>query len=279
VGRYRVAAALAATIGCASVGALGGERSPEFRLLRLDGHHVKWGNPEPGTGAKVTYAFVTGALSFPDAINCKQLTPLDGLLASSSITVAQLQNETAAAFALWQSAANISFERVEDPAAADILIGSAASPHSRRAHANVAYAPTGGATHRSITKSLICFDASEPWKIGFGGNPDAYALRYTLVHEIGHSIGLDHPSPSGELMSFSYGEAFRTLRAGDLAGGRAPLRRPPDGGDGEVNGAQSDRPGFAGEGSTAAPRGLPAVSVPAAPNRPAAWRCAARRTA
>jgi hypothetical protein len=65
---------------------------------------------------------------------------------------------------------------------------------------------------------LICLDPTQPWKIGFGGNPEAYDIRYTLAHEIGHAIGLDHPGPTGELMSFSYGEGFRVLQPGDVAG-------------------------------------------------------------
>lgn len=56
------------------------------------------------------------------------------------------------------------------------------------------------------------------WKIGFDGDKDVYDIRYTLVHEIGHAIGLDHPGPEGQLMGFRYTEAFADLQPGDLRG-------------------------------------------------------------
>jgi hypothetical protein len=57
-----------------------------------------------------------------------------------------------------------------------------------------------------------------PWKVGFDGNLDVYDLRYTLEHEIGHAIGLDHPSPSGQLMSYRYDEGQSGLQSGDIKG-------------------------------------------------------------
>jgi hypothetical protein len=54
--------------------------------------------------------------------------------------------------------------------------------------------------------------------VGFDGNTRVYDLRYTFVHEIGHAIGLDHPGPSGQVMSFRYDEQHRDLQAGDLNG-------------------------------------------------------------
>jgi len=46
----------------------------------------------------------------------------------------------------------------------------------------------------------------------------SYRLRYVLAHEIGHVLGLDHPSPSGELMSFEYSGRLEGLQPGDIAG-------------------------------------------------------------
>src|SRR3546814_17194845 len=57
-----------------------------------------------------------------------------------------------------------------------------------------------------------------PWKVGVGGDVTVYDLRYAIAHEAGHAIGLDHPSPSGQLMSFRYDELFRDLQPGDVAG-------------------------------------------------------------
>ena len=45
-----------------------------------------------------------------------------------------------------------------------------------------------------------------------------YDLRYTIAHEIGHAIGLDHPSAAGELMSYRYDERRQGLQPGDTKG-------------------------------------------------------------
>ena len=65
---------------------------------------------------------------------------------------------------------------------------------------------------------MVCLNPTRPWKIGFDGDLDVYDLRYTLIHEIGHAIGLDHPAIAGQLMAYKYGEKFRVLQAGDIRG-------------------------------------------------------------
>jgi hypothetical protein len=46
----------------------------------------------------------------------------------------------------------------------------------------------------------------------------SYDLRYTIAHEIGHAIGLDHPAAGGQIMGYRYEEQFRDLQPGDIAG-------------------------------------------------------------
>ena len=190
--------------------------SQEFILLKLDGAYVKWGEPVLGTGATVRYAFVTSDMKFSGARNCEAMTPLDAPLKSFAIEPAQLRKEAAAAFAMWERAADIRFEAIDDPAHADILIGGQLAPKGR-AFANVTYRNDAGTTRR-IDKALICLNQTQPWKVGFGGDANAYDLRYTIAHEIGHAIGLNHPGPRGQLMGFKYGEGFRALQTGDTDG-------------------------------------------------------------
>lgn len=195
----------------------GASASDQFLLLRLDGVHVKWGVPQLGTSARVRYAFVTSPMTFPGAINCEAMEPPDALLEASQIDRTHFRREVAAAFALWESAANIGFVEVSDPTSADILIGAQHNPRGF-AFTNVDYVRAPGASTRPIEKSLICLNPRKRWKTAFDGNMDVYDIRYTIAHEVGHAIGLDHPSPVGQLMSFRYGEDFRSLRSGDVSG-------------------------------------------------------------
>jgi hypothetical protein len=189
----------------------------DYLLLQLDGHYVKWGKPLLGTGATLRYGFVQRPVRFDNAINCESVTPIDPVLASAQVTPVLFKHEVAAAFAMWEAATNLSFVETDDVATADILIGTQGSPRGF-AFTNVAYDHDGTGSVRRIAKSLICLNPQKRWKIGFDGDREAYDIRYTIAHEIGHAIGLDHPSPSGELMSFRYGEAFRVLQPGDIAG-------------------------------------------------------------
>jgi len=186
-----------------------------FRLLDLDGNLVQWGTGRADEVVTVTYAFARRPIRFEDALNCAGLVPLDALLARSGIDFEQLREEARIAFSMWESVADIRFREV-NAARADILIGAQAEP-TGHAFADVKY-KSGEGAWRQIERSLICLNPVKRWKIGFDGNLKVYDLRYTLAHEIGHAIGLDHPQPGGQIMSARYEERFRTLQFGDVAG-------------------------------------------------------------
>ncbi|HEY7460177.1 MAG TPA: matrixin family metalloprotease [Xanthobacteraceae bacterium] len=198
---------------------------PGYQLLQLDGQYVKWGAPVLGTGARIRYAIVDRPMQFAGAINCPAMGPLQSLLEKSGIALAQFRNEVVAAAELWQAAADLTFEPAEDPSAADILIGAQTGP-TGWAFANVFHDRAAEGETARIEKSLICLNPEKPWKIGFGGNAFAYDVRYTIAHEFGHAIGLNHAGPEGQVMSFKYGEEFRVLQPGDLKGAVALYGRP-----------------------------------------------------
>ena len=103
---------------------------------------------------------------------------------------------------------------------ADILIGAQAQPRGR-AFTNVALKQRNGhkaVRRRSSASTLICLNPEERWKVGFDGQLDVYDLRYTIAHEIGHAIGLDHPGGAGQLMSYRYDEKQTGLQPGDIKG-------------------------------------------------------------
>ena len=186
-----------------------------YRLLVLEGGVAKWGEPVLGAGALVTYAVVERERSFDDAINCSTVAPIDRLLSANRIDRAVFEAELRAAFSAWADVASIRFRR-SDPAAADILIG-ADGERRGRAFTNVDARSVGG-DPRPIDRAVICLNPAQPWKIGFDGDLEVYDIRYTLMHEIGHAIGLNHPSAPGSVMDFRYREAFSDLQPGDIAG-------------------------------------------------------------
>jgi predicted Zn-dependent protease len=188
-----------------------------FRIIELKGSKVKWGSPTMGTGTSVTYAFATAPVAFSEARNCRAMVPMDSLLAKSNIDKSQYEAEAAKAFDAWSSVADIEFRQVSDPAAADILIGAQVKPVGR-AFTNVSYTRAAASAVSPLEKSLICLNPEQPWKVGFDGDLNVYDLRYTLVHEIGHAIGLDHPGSDSAVMSYRYEERFATLQPGDIRG-------------------------------------------------------------
>jgi hypothetical protein len=200
---------LVGTCGAQAGGYLG------FRLLDLDGVFVRWGGHASET-MTVTYAFVDRSVTFSDARNCRSMVPMDGLLARSGLDREAMEREAAAAFEMWEQVANIRFEPAAPGARPNILIGAQRDPVAF-AFADVAYVKGNGPL-RPIERSLICFNPTKRWKVGFDGDLTVYDLRYTLAHEIGHAIGLDHPGPHGQVMSVHYQEVFRTLQAGDVSG-------------------------------------------------------------
>lgn len=187
-----------------------------FRLLDLENQTVKWQTPTFGRGAIVTYAFATGPVDTPHARNCAAMLPAAAAYEPSDIEARQFRREVAAAFRMWEKVADIKFRETADAGTAGILIGAQAVPVGR-AFTNVELKP-GSAERKVIGRSLICLNPKQPWKIGFDGRLGVYDLRYTIAHEIGHAIGLDHPSAAGQLMSYRYDEKQTGLQPGDIKG-------------------------------------------------------------
>jgi hypothetical protein len=189
----------------------------DFRLLAIDGHRMKWGAPELGTGADVTYGFATRDQSFPGAVNCGEIAPMHLLSAAWRDDPRRLDIVAAEAFAMWSDAADIRFRPAAADDVPDILIGVQAIPR-RIAFANVWFDTDAAENGVSpLTRATICFNPALGWGLGDEA-PDraTYDFGKVLAHEIGHAIGLDHPGPTGSLMG--YRGDIDALMPGDIAG-------------------------------------------------------------
>jgi hypothetical protein len=186
--------------------------------LTLGERYVKWGTPSFGTPAEITYGFADRRFEYSDAINCGVIAPLDELLRTSKLTRRQFIDNVQSAFAMWQSVANVSFRYTDDAAHAQILIGAQGNPRGI-AFANV-WHDGSGHTNRmaTITQATVCLNPLITWKAASDGKLDSYHLRHVIAHEVGHTIGLDHPGRTGQLMGYRYSEDTSRLGQGDVEG-------------------------------------------------------------
>ncbi|MFZ1103815.1 MAG: matrixin family metalloprotease [Hyphomicrobiaceae bacterium] len=197
-----------------------------FKILKLEGHQVRWSLPADGSPRVITYRLVTNTLRFPNARNCRGLAPLDALAAASGVPPAALKEEARAAFAMWEAAASLVFKEAPESGPADILIGAQTEPEGW-AFADVFYDADAPGAVKPISQALVCLNPGKRWKVGFDGDLKTYDLRYTLAHEIGHAIGLDHPVGGSQIMHFKYEERFRALQPGDIGGAVSLYGAPP----------------------------------------------------
>lgn len=195
----------------------------DFRLLLIDGHTVKWGEPVLGRGATISYAVLDGR-SVSGNTNCLRATGIAALLKRSHVTRKRFERELAGALALWQSSADLRFVRAKSVRDADIVF-SADADAGGIAFADVTFDRSEVSAISRLKRGIVCLNPDVAWSASHDlgddsapGRSATYRLGYTLAHEIGHVLGLDHPGPEGELMSFEYGQKRNGLGQGDIAG-------------------------------------------------------------
>ena len=183
----------------------------------------KWGDPTLGTpGGTITYSFL------PESVSCGRTAQMVGVLAGGpscrtanpdAVFGSDYESLFADAFASWSQWANIDFALVADdgtPSGLDfgpghggqIRIGAARMDTSRVFGFSII--GPGGTNDGFGAPADIFMSANF-------GRWDSDDLMFVALHEIGHSIGLDHSLDFSSVMSA--GATFvRPIGVDDIAG-------------------------------------------------------------
>ena len=191
----------------------------------------KWGPPAFGTGASVTYSFMpTGTSCAAEGVGCT-FTALADFMPVGYLSAID------AALAAWSSVANLTFTLVADDGSAfnapgtagDLRFGGHFFDGQFGVLAHGYFPPNNGDT----AAGDMHYDTADHWKLGFGGDLDAFDIFQVTAHEIGHALGLGHTAVPNSLMNPFYTEAFSGPQADDIAGmqfiyGRVPVHGVPE---------------------------------------------------
>lgn len=170
-----------------------------------------------GTGATVTYVVASQNSDAHGTENCRRTTGIAGLLQRSHITEQEFHHSLSEALRMWSDVADVRFAPAVAGEQADIVIAAEADPDGV-AYSDVTPLSEPSSTIAPMSRAVVCLNPQVPWTATRSQYQNSYRLFYVLAHEIGHTIGLDHPNPSGTLMSFEYNRSLQALQPGDRAG-------------------------------------------------------------
>ncbi|MCC9605864.1 matrixin family metalloprotease [Blastopirellula sp. JC732] len=135
---------------------------------------------------------------------------------SFSLTQAEVESAVSAALKAWSDVIDVTF--VETTIAnlrdsIDIEFGSIDGSGGTLAQA---YFPDD--VNPAIIAGDVLVDIAETWEIGNNLGSAAFDLTYVLVHELGHSLGLEHSDTPGSVMypSVSPSKSFTELSSEDV---------------------------------------------------------------
>ncbi|MBP2434165.1 matrixin family metalloprotease [Bradyrhizobium elkanii] len=167
----------------------------------------KWGSSALGTASgEVDWSFATANLT-------GQFIQFDSFLTG------MFQTEIREAFDRWESVANIDFHEVSDAASNQIRLGLSHIDGLNSIVGEEQSSYSGG----SEIAADITFDMDEGWHLVNGELVSNGGVSFYVValHEIGHSLGLDHYNVSPAIMNAVINPAVTDLTQSDIDGVRA----------------------------------------------------------
>jgi hypothetical protein len=176
------------------------------------------GNPPGTSGETVTFSFMSDGIDLT-----AESDSLPGNVAIASLPTYQgcFLTKIRNAFAAWSAISNIHFTEVIDnnqsfgnaSASGDIRIGAHTFDGVGNTLAHGYYPPP----NENSGAGDLHFDRQENWTCDTSG----YDIGIVALHEIGHTIGLDHEPSITAVMNPTYNSSRNALQQDDINGARA----------------------------------------------------------
>ncbi|MDC1427929.1 matrixin family metalloprotease [Rhodospirillaceae bacterium] len=162
----------------------------------------KWGNSQINgePGGIVTYSFATQNLPF-------QFGTFDSFILDKNY-----QADITESFSIWENVADIRFSEVLDGPSVNIRFGWREFD-GEFGVLGATTIPVSG----PLSAVVIALDSDEDWIYSGSGQSGEIRFSTTVIHEIGHAIGINHSFVSNAIMAERYSSSTSDLQQDDIS--------------------------------------------------------------